>query len=99
MDLILCWTRGEIFRVVFSDVLVFRDNRGVAGAAFYDALDLEESALLNAGFKVQPVSLDQKRQLHHYQFLNRHDDVILEVVCAQSADYQLVSEEDESEET
>lgn len=99
VDLILCWTRGEIFRVVFSNVLVFRDNRGVEGAAFYDALDLEESTLLTAGFKVVPVSLEEKRELHHYQFLNRNDRVILEVLCGSSADYQLVSEEEESVES
>ncbi len=41
VELVLAWARGEIFRVVFAEVLVLRDNRGAEGAAFYDAVDLE----------------------------------------------------------
>lgn len=92
VELVLAWARGEIFRVVFEDVLVFRDDRGLEGAAFYDALDLEESRLITESLKVRPVSLDEKREIYHYQFLNRLDRPILEVVCAQKADYQLIRE-------
>ena len=56
VELVLAWTRGEIFRVVFEDVLIFRDDRGLEGAAFYDALDLEESRLITEAMKVMPVS-------------------------------------------
>ena len=93
VELILAWTRGELFRVVFPEVLIFRDNRGLEGAAFYDALDLEESSLKSAGLKILPVSLEQKRELHHYQFLNRNDRPILEVVCGKPADHQLLNGE------
>jgi hypothetical protein len=92
VELVLAWARGEIFRVVFEDVLVFRDNRGVEGAAFYDALDLEESRLITEAFKVMPVSLDEEREIFHYQFLNRLDRPILEVLCGQKADYQFIGD-------
>lgn len=94
VELILAWTRGEIFRVTFSEVLVFRDNRGVEGAAFYDALDLEDSNLMAEAMKVLPVSLDTKREVFHYRFLNRREASILEVVCKCPAEYQLLSEGD-----
>lgn len=90
VELLLAWTRGEMFRVIFTDVLLFRDNRGVEGAAFYDAVDLEESKLMTQAMTVLPVSLEDKRQLFHYQFLNRRDRSILEVLCKNSADYQLL---------
>ena len=90
VELLLAWTRGEMFRVIFTDVLVFRDDRGVEGAAFYDALDLEESQLMTQVLKVMPLSLNDKRQVFHYQFLNRRDKPILEVLCKQSAEYQLI---------
>jgi PilZ domain len=92
VELVLSWTRGEVFRVFFCDVLVFRDNRGVEGAAFYDAVDLEESALMTAALKVVPVSLDEKRELYHYQFLSRRESPILEIMCSQKADYQLLND-------
>jgi len=92
VELVLAWTRGEIFRVVFDDVLVFRDNRGVEGAAFYDALDLEESRLITQALAVLPVSLNRKRKVFHYQFLNKLDRPILEVVCGRKADYQQIGE-------
>ena len=92
VELVLAWTRGEIFRVIFDDVLVFRDNRGLEGAAFYDALDLEESRLITEAMKVMPVSLSRKRKVFHYQFLNKLDRPILDVVCCRKADYQLISE-------
>jgi len=92
VELILSWSRGEVFRVVFSEVLIFRDDRGLEGAAFYDAVDLEESALMTAAMSVLPVSLEQKREVHHYQFLNRQERTILEVLCTQPADHQLLDE-------
>jgi PilZ domain-containing protein len=92
VELVLAWARGEIFRVVFEDVLIFRDDRGLEGAAFHDALDLEESRLITEAMKVMPVSLDEKREIYHYQFLNRHNRPILEVICGQIADYQLIGE-------
>ena len=94
VELILAWTRGEIFKVTFSEVLVFRDDRGVEGAAFYDALDLEESTLMTSAMKVLPVSLETKREVYHYRFLNRREASILEVVCRRPAEYQLLSEGD-----
>ena len=90
VDMLLSWGRGEIFRVVFLDVLVFRDNRGLEGAAFYDALDLEESQMMNTVLKSLPVSLDSGRDVFHYQFLNRLDRPIIEVLSRQPADYQLI---------
>lgn len=93
VELVLAWSRGEVFRVVFGDVLVFRDNRGVEGAAFYDALDLEDSAMKSQALMVLPVSLEAKRELFHYQFLSRHDRPILEVLCCRPADHQLLDGE------
>ena len=95
VELILAWTRGEIFKVTFSEVLSFRDDRGVEGAAFYDALDLEESSLMTAAMKILPVSLETKREVYHYRFLNRREASILEVVCRRPAEYQLLSEGEE----
>lgn len=92
VELVLAWTRGERFRVTFEGVLVFRDNRGVEGAAFYDALDLEESALMTEALKVLPVTLDSHREVHHYQFLNRRDKIILEIVCREAAQYELIAD-------
>ena len=92
VELILSWRRGEVFRVLFRQVLVFRDNRGVEGEAFHDALDLEESTLLTQGFKVLPASLDTKRELFHYQFLNHKERPIMEILCSKTADYYLVQE-------
>jgi len=92
VELVLAWTRGEIFRVVFEEVLLFRDNRGLEGAAFHDALDLEESRLITEAMKIVPVSLKKRRKIYHYQFLNKLDRPILEVLCCRKADYQLISE-------
>ena len=39
-----------------------------------------------------PVSLSRKRKVFHYQFLNKLDRPILDVVCCRKADYQLISE-------
>lgn len=94
VEIVLAWTRGEVFRVSFEQVLVFRDNRGLEGAAFYDAVDLEESKLMTDALKVLPVSLEQSRELYHYQFLNRRDQAILELLCRRPADYQLLDEEE-----
>lgn len=93
LELVLAWTRGEMFRVTFPEVLVFRDNRGAEGAAFYDALDLEESNLKTQAMQVMPVTLESKRELYHYQFLNRRDRPILEVLCRLPADHQLLDGE------
>lgn len=90
VELVLAWTRGEVFRVVFADALVFRDNRGAEGAAFYDAVDLEESTLKTQALQVMPLSLEGRRELYHYQFLNRQDRAILEVLCRQPADHRLL---------
>lgn len=93
VELTLSWTRGEVFHVIFQKVLVLRDNRGIEGAAFYDAVDLEDSTLMVAARKVQPVSLEIKRELYHYQFLNRSEHVIFEIVCGEPAEHILLGEE------
>jgi hypothetical protein len=41
---------------------------------------------------VLPVSLNRKRKVFHYQFLNKLDRPILEVVCGRKADYQMIGE-------
>ena len=92
VELILSWSRGEVFRVLFGQVLVFRDNRGLEGQTFHDALDLEESQLMTKGFKVLPASLESKRELFHYQFLNHKERPIMEILCSKAANYFLVQE-------
>jgi len=91
-ELTLTWTRGEVFRVTFPEVLIFRDDRGMEGAAFHDALDLEDSTLMQSTLKRLPVSLEEERTLFHYRFLNRGERTVLEVVCKQPAQYRLVKE-------
>lgn len=79
---------GQCFKLTFPRPTVIRDNRGIEGFAFDDAVEYVSSALIRKVRLKKPVPLGEHPELFHYQFLTRTSELIFEVVCAQSAEQQ-----------
>lgn len=79
---------GQSFKLTFDKPAVLRDNRGVEGFAFDDAVEFLSSPLIRAVRMKRPMPLGEPPELYHYQFITRAGEVIFEVVCEKGAEQQ-----------
>ncbi len=74
--------QGARFCLRFQEPLVFCDLRGLHGSEYDDAVELEESEKLTSVRSRLAVPLGPRRPLFHFEFTNRRDQVVLEVISA-----------------
>lgn len=79
--LVVVHRQGGRHRLRFSRPRVVRDNRGMTGASYVDAVEFEASELIAAVWRRGPIKLDDPPDLRHYQFLSQTDEVVFEIVC------------------
>ena len=72
---------GSRYRLTFPQSRLIRDQRGLYGSGFDDALEHHDSELAREVRRAQPINLEESTKTYHYQFLNRAQKVVLEVVC------------------
>ncbi|MBI3926800.1 MAG: PilZ domain-containing protein [Armatimonadetes bacterium] len=84
--LVLRSWRGPCYELRFPKPRVVRDQRGLAGSVFADALELEDSRTATAvRRRASSIPLEDPPPLTHYQLINDQGEVIFEVVCQGAA--------------
>lgn len=81
LEIELLRASGSRYALTFEEVRLLRDQRGLYGSGFDDAVEDHHSDLSREVRLAQPINLEERISSYHYQFLNRAEKVVLEVVC------------------